>query len=325
MDRVRGHRPRHGVAELRGALTAVACGLVLLAVSAFVDRTFPPLDAFRTLWPQLSAAMIVCGVVLLALRARRRGALTLFAAIIFGLLVVRAAYWTALPIVAAPANAQTLRVLTLNALVNNSRPDAMARAIRSGGYDVVAIQEGAALEAHYAKMAAELPYQTGCAADQPCDLVVLSRYPLDDVRWTPFETRASWSTTATVTVDDRTVGLLAIHLTKPHHDGNQRFEVYRTIRVQEALPEDAFVLGDFNAAPWSGLLGWFRGATGFAHPAGYRPTAPARVGALGVAIDQVMTRGRIGVSEIGVLPNALGSNHFGVEATLFLSSSAPDP
>ncbi len=264
--------------------------------------------------------MIVCGFTLFALKARLRGALTFGVAVALVLLVAQTAYWTALPIVAAPANAQTLRVLTLNALVSNPSPDTMARAIVSGGYDLVAIQEGAALDAHFGGMTDAFPYQSGCAAGEDCDLVVLSRLPLDDIRWTPFETRASRLMTATVTIGGQSVGLLAVHLTKPHHDGNQRFEVYRTIRVQGALPDDAIVLGDFNAAPWSGLLRWFRDATGFVHPAGYRPTAPARVGALGVAIDQVMVRGRVGVSEIGVLPDALGSNHFGVEATLFLRS-----
>ncbi|MEM7566579.1 MAG: endonuclease/exonuclease/phosphatase family protein [Pseudomonadota bacterium] len=305
-------------AEARGALSLAGGGLVFLAVAAFADRTFPPLDAFRSLWPHLSVAIAGVGVALLATGAWLRAVGLFAAAAFFIVLIVRTAFWSAMPMAEAPVGAETLRVLTVNALVGNRTPERLAEAIASGGYDLVAIQEGAALEDHYRRLGAVLPYQTGCEAGEACDLVLLSRRPLEDLVWTPFETRSSRLLTASFRWEGVSIGLVSVHLTKPHHDEYQRFQTSRTIRAQHRLPPDAIVVGDFNAAPWTGLLDWFRAATGFVHPAGYRPTAPARAGVLGVPIDQVMVRGRVGVSRIAVLDDALGSNHFGVEADLFL-------
>ena len=274
-----------------------ALGLAALAIVGFADGTFPPVDALRTLWIHLGIALVVCGAMLLALKARR-GVLAMLAGAFFVALPLKAVFLDAQAV--APGGPAALRVLTINVMVSNPMDEAIAKTLVEGGYDIVAVEEAPALWDRFAQLGAVYPYREGCETPQACDLVLLSRRPLDDVRWTPFELRRNRLVTATVDVDGRRVGIAAVHLTKPHHDGTQRYETYRLIRALEDLPADAVLMGDFNAAPWTGLLGWLRGATGFRHVAGYRPTAPSRVGPLGVPIDQVMTRGgRGGVTDRG--------------------------
>ena len=313
------------LAELRGALGVGALGLAGLATVGFADGTFPPVDALRTLWVHLGLALVVCGAVLVVLKARR-GLLAILAGAFFVALPLKAVFLDA-QAVGSGLDAQAvgsgpspaLRVLTINVMVGNRQDEAIAQALVAGDYDVVAVQEAPALWDRFAQLEAVYPYREGCETPQTCDLVVLSRRPLGDVRWTPFELRRHRLVTATVEVEGRRVGIAAVHLTKPHHDGTQRYETYRLIRALEDLPADAVLMGDFNAAPWTGLLGWLRGATGFRHVAGYRPTAPSRIGMLGVPIDQVMTRGGVAASRIAVLESPLGSNHYGVEADLVLA------
>ena len=277
------------LAELRGALSVGALGLAALAMVGFADGTFPPVDALRTLWVHLGIGLVVCGAMLLALKARR-GLLAMLAGALFVALPLKAVFLDAHAVASGPS--PVLRVLTINVMVTNPMDEAIAEALTRGGYDIVAVQEAPALWDRFAQLDTVYPYREGCGTPQTCDLVLLSRRPLDDVRWTPFEFRRHRLVTATVEVAGQRVGIAAVHLTKPHHDGTQRYETYRLIRALEDLPDDAVLMGDFNAAPWTGLLGWLRGATGFRHVAGYRPTAPSRVGILGVPIDQVMTRGR---------------------------------
>ena len=304
------------LAELRGAASLGVSGLFALAFVGFADGTFPPVDALRTLWVHLGLALIAAGALLLALKARR-GLLAVLAGAFFIALPMKAVFLDAQAL--APEEPSALRVLTINVMVSNPRDEAVAQAIVAGGYDVVAIQEAPAMWDRFAELEAAYPHRVGCETPQACDLVLLSRRPLQDVRRTPFEFRRHRLVTAVVEAAGRRVGIAAVHLTKPHHDGTQRYETYRLIRALEALPDDAVLMGDFNAAPWTGLLGWLRGATGFRHVAGYRPTAPSRIGVLGVPIDQVMTRGSVAASRIAVLDSPIGSNHYGVAADLVLT------
>ena len=305
--------------ELRGAATLAALGIAGLALLGAAARLYPPFDTFRSLWIHLGAVMILGGGVLLILRAPRRGLATAAFGAFFALLPLKTAFQDAQPL--ADAAGRPLKVLTFNAFIHNRQASQLAAMLLDSDYDFVAIQEGATLWDHFPRLDEGFRARAGCETPERCDLVLLSRLPLDDVRWTPYDTRPHRLVTATISLGDREVGIAATHLTKPHHDGVQRYEGYRLIRALRNLPDDAVLMGDFNAAPWSDLLEWVREESGMRIVAGYRPTAPARLGPLAIPIDHVLVRGGMGVSRIDRLPGPLGSNHFGVEADLSIAGA----
>ena len=81
---------------------------------------------------------------------------------------------------------------------------------------------------------------------------------------------------------------------------------------------DLIVSGDFNAAPWSDTLEHLAREAELIPGPGHPATWPVRAGPLGVPIDNMFTRGAALIRSIAPTPEAFGSNHLGLMATVDL-------
>jgi endonuclease/exonuclease/phosphatase (EEP) superfamily protein YafD len=77
--------------------------------------------------------------------------------------------------------------------------------------------------------------------------------------------------------------------------------------------------GDFNAAPWDPVVKSVARFSGLRHPRAWLPTWPVALGPLGLQIDHLLVSKDLRVERIATVPDALGSNHRALRATVALA------
>ena len=215
----------------------------------------------------------------------------------------------------APQAEATLRIAFFNVRAENS--DNAARLVQAAmalAPDVLIFAEAQAVLPDLETLRAAYPFVSPCAPEA-CELLVAST-------WIP---RRYWALTLNPVWEDRYAVLDVVpealdapvllginHLTKPWFSGIAEPELALIGAQYRWLPEQAVVIGDFNMPPWSRPFQDLLAETGFQSLRWPPGTWPARAGALGLPVDQVLVRGGARVVDIQAFGEGLGSNHRGI-------------
>lgn len=209
--------------------------------------------------------------------------------------------------------------LSFNVLASNLTGERAARYIMDSGAQAVVVMEAPGVARYFAEMAEVYPYRLGCEADKDCDLVILSRTPFIESEATTLQPLRRWRLSrVSILVEDHPVTLVGVHLTKPYFDDIAEDELGQIQRFLKAIEGPVLLTGDFNAAAWSDDSADFVRRAELIPPPYYPGTWPVELGVLGVPIDNMFTRGRALIRSISETPEAFGSNHLGLIATVDL-------
>ncbi len=226
----------------------------------------------------------------------------------------------------APSGSDTdLTVLWFNLLYTNPiSPDRLEAAIRTSGAELVALAEAEPAQPVAARLADLYPYRLGCSEEGPCDLLVLSKFPIEqaslvsvqagDERLARFRLR---------TPDGHEVGIVAAHVIKPWYLPLARREwgiLHQTVRQDRDRP--LIVMGDLNAAPWSYWVKRIERWNGLRHAFVPIATWPKTVGQAGIPIDHILLGRQVALTGIASWGADLGSNHLGLLARIDLPEPA---
>ena len=308
--------------ETRGAITALALVACLAVLAVSYDLGFPGQSVFQSLRFHIAAAVALLSVLLLASGAWWRGVLFLLiagASAGQGALIIQKQQ-DARQQIAAQQTPPLLRLLSFNVLNTNSNGAELADYIVASEAGVVMLMEAMPLAGQQERLAAAYPYRASC--DTWCELVVLSKTPLTDVRLASLG--PVWRNrlvSAVTVIDGSPITLVLAHMVKPYFDDMASAESYVLSQALQRLDGPLLLAGDFNAAAWSDniarLARWRALAPGPSYPA----TWPVDLGPLGVPIDNVFTRAPLVITGIEATDDALGSNHRGLIAEVALAAS----
>lgn len=163
--------------------------------------------------------------------------------------------WTTQPRAAADAPSQSFKVLQFNVWYRNGDIARMIETVRRSNADLVVLQEAVPpLREQLAVLSDLYPHRLGCPDDAPCDIVVLSRVPLEakGVRRTNDAFRSPIMTLR-ATLAGCPVTVHAIHLARPYPFNAPEAQLSQARDVAGIVSEGRgarLVVGDFNAAPW---------------------------------------------------------------------------
>ncbi len=327
-------------------LLALALTLLLsLGVLGIVGGLVPSLDLvnhFRPWW-------ILAGLIgLLALWPARRGWRLPLASLAGLSLLLQAPF--VLPTAFAAVSdeeqlGQPLTLISLNMRYANRDVAPAVDFLAESKPDLVFLQEVSAshLEALKERLSPDLPYGVHCVGGRYCNLVILSRFPLEEEaasylgwRETPPPTpptdpawrkapelprdrgAAAGLLAEAVLAEGQRLSLFTIHLSWPYPAEIQRRQFRWIARHLEALPEARTILaGDFNSTPWSfGLRGFDvsiqlkRVTQGvFSFPTGGVLPLPL------LPIDQVYLGSSFSVEQVSRGPD-VGSDHYPIITSL---------
>jgi endonuclease/exonuclease/phosphatase (EEP) superfamily protein YafD len=310
--------------ELRGAITALA--LVVLAVLAAVSFNFglPGQELLQSLRFHIAAVLLLVIMLLLVSGAWWRAVILILpliasvgegASIIYTQQQLRSA-------AAAQGATPLLKLISFNLLNDNlANGEAIADMMIASGADIIMVMEALPLAPHEDELRAAYPHVAGCTTGWSCTTVILSKWPLSDTAARNLS--QLWPNrlvTAVADVRGTRVNLVAAHMSKPYFDDIAAGEAYTLARVIGRLEGPVLLAGDFNAAAWSGniarLSGWEDLAPGPSYPA----TWPVQLGPLGVPIDNVFARAPLVIETVEAMPDAMGSNHRGLMASVSLAN-----
>lgn len=312
---------------MRQTLSVAICVIVSLVMGAIATRYVHPHWILATLHSlQLHAALACLAAMLLAVALYRHPLVYgLFAcAVILTAHTVYMAQDLGVAVAEADAGAPTFRLMSFNILSDNyENGEAIASAIIASGADVVNVMEAAPLYNQLQRLTETYPYRLGCGVIvvDDCDQLMLSKVPLQNgsVRTLSdiFENRFIL---AQVTLAGRTINIGGIHTTKPYFDNFHTMELIRAALAITDTDGPLILSGDFNASSLAPNMRAFLTWTGL-HPAAWEPaTWPIRAGAFGVPIDHIFVRAPLKIKSIERLPDAIGSNHFGLMAEIAITA-----
>jgi vancomycin resistance protein VanJ len=256
----------------------LAAASLILASSPWIGAWIPAIDILSPAWP-LSAILALAALA----AARPRSIATMVALAALGLCVP-----TLLAIPrpnegTPPVNgdAMRLRVVTHNVWAANGDPAGTAVALVASGADLLLLQE---VDQKFAGALPLLrrfyPFYNPC--DQYCSLAILSRYPLDRVRYgfrLPdggpigpglIQTRVHLPNGAVFPV-------ATIHLPRGRpYEQDRRQRVTLAAAVRTVDTRSLIIAGDFNLVPWSARLKWLDAAMMPLRRVTATPSWPAR-------------------------------------------------
>lgn len=208
-----------------------------------------------------------------------------------------------------------LKLLSFNILMTNFEGAQSIRdLILSSGVDVVNIMEAEPLQPHLQELSKIYPYRIGCGEmTKHCDLMMLSKLPLVDRTIASLsDVFAERMMVAKLTFEGQPFHLVALHTTKPYFDSFQTLELQNAAQLLDGLPGPVILSGDFNASTLARNVRTFLASTGLRSAPREPATWPTRAGWAGVAIDHVFVRPPLAIASLQRLPDALGSNHYGL-------------
>ncbi|NGP18001.1 endonuclease/exonuclease/phosphatase family protein [Devosia aurantiaca] len=296
-------------AEFRGGILALAGIMTVVYLLVSLSPGLPGELLLQTLRFHLIVVGLMLAALALVFGARWRGLMFLLVVLgsaLHGGLIVWDLYARRTDIAAEPA--AQFRFLSFNVLAGNDRAAELVETVLADPPDVMLVMETPGIADYLDEMAAVFPYRAGCA-DDGCDISLLSRFPIEAsqvVDLPPFFRQRL--VTARVTIDGQAVTVAGLHLSKPYFDEASWGEIYYIRRALREIEGPMVIAGDFNAAPWSEPVAWFTRQLDLAPGPWPAATWPVRLGALGVPIDNMFTRGNARLLTLEAGDN-LGSNH----------------
>ncbi|AJY48110.1 hypothetical protein TM49_10370 [Martelella endophytica] len=225
---------------------------------------------------------------------------------------------------AAGTPGASFRLIEFNMLGDNDRGGDIAAWLIAEKADVIYALESGPLRAHLPELEKVYPYRIGCGEmTTRCDLMMLSRHPLEDGKLLSMGSlRSERFIRASIELDGRQVNLVAAHFTKPFFDAIQQDELRVAQRRLRRIEGPVVLGGDFNSSLLSPDIIAFMKASGLRAHAHEPRTWPVNIPAIGLPIDHILVRAPAHIDSLKRMPDALGSNHFGLIADISLRETA---
>ncbi|MGK6312444.1 endonuclease/exonuclease/phosphatase family protein [Neorhizobium sp. DT-125] len=313
---------------MRQTLSVAICVIVSLVLLAIGTRYIHPHWILATLYSlqlHAAAACVVAMAVALVVKRHFVTWLLFAAALLFTCHAVLMGRDFAEPATGADASAPTFRLLSFNILNSNyANAEDLTRTILSSGADLVNIMEAAPLRVHMEELAKTYPYRVGCGiVTRDCDQLMLSKVPIDaPMIRTLSEIFPERFILARVTIAGTTINFAGIHTTKPYFDNFHSLELTRAALAITETTGPLLLSGDFNASSLAPNMRRFLRVTQLKTGAWEPATWPIRAGAFGVPIDHVYARAPLKIKSVTRLPDAHGSNHYGLIAEIAITGPA---
>jgi endonuclease/exonuclease/phosphatase (EEP) superfamily protein YafD len=218
-----------------------------------------------------------------------------------------------------------LKVLSMNIMGDNSFDNGgkIADYMIASGADVIFIQESAPIGPHIDRIKVAYPYRLGCGAQTiTCDSSLWSTRPLvaGEVK-TASPIYRDRLLLASIDIDGERINFANVHLTKPYFDNIVAIELKKVRELMTEFTElhkgPTIVAGDFNASILTrdvrGFLSNTQLMTSDREPATWPVDAPA----VGMAIDHIFVADPLRFRSLERLPEAFGSNHYGLMAEIW--------
>lgn len=312
---------------MRHTIYCVLCVLATLAVGILSARYVTSLwilAFFESLQTHFSLIAIALALVALLFRRHWYGVLVLAAgvALLVHSIVMLGEY--AAPSIrdTSSARAPGFRLLSFN--IENSNFENGARIadfILASQADVVEIFEAEPLLSQMDRITQLYPYRIGCGSMTPdCDSLLLSKRPFrtQEIR----SIGGLWNNRfilANIDMDGQPMNFVTTHLSKPYFDDFHENELDLLARRIDRMSDPLILAGDFNAAVIAPDMREFLAATGLRHVYPEPATWPIEAGAYGIAIDHVFARAPLRLISVKRIPDAMGSNHFGLMTEFSIS------
>jgi len=305
---------------MRHTVYCVLCVLATLALGILAARYVADswiLAFFDSLQTHISLVAIV--LALIALVFKRHWYATFLALVGVALLVhsVIMLQEHAVPSFIAPAEASvgSFRLLSFNIEDSNfENGGRIADLIIGSKADIVEIFEAGPIFSQMDRITQVYPYRIGCGVmTSDCDSLMLSKRP--------FQTQlmrslgSLWDNRfilATIDMEGQPVNFASVHLSKPYFDAFHQIELDLLGSILGDVKGPLILAGDFNASVIVPDMRDFLAATGLRHAFPEPATWPIEAGAYGITIDHVFARAPLRLVSVKQIPDAMGSNHFGV-------------
>lgn len=297
--------------------SAAILGLAAVLLGALFGKLHPLIDIFaHFLLPAIVAALVMA---LLAAFAGRTTAMLIFM-VLAAAAIALVWPWVQQPSAAA-ATGPRFTLMTFNVYYNNPQLDRIADFVRETKPDIVVLLEviprvRPGLDA----VAAQYPYRVECWQEKWCDALILSRFPLTDIRATLPEPKFRRPMGAVeLTVEGRKLTLFPTHLSLPYplsRRGDQLGEVEEVVSTVAAVAGPRILAGDFNASAWAATMRRLREKLNMTLLTGGDGTWPTFLPrAMSIPIDHVLA-----TQELALLSRKLftvsGSDHRAVLAEI---------
>jgi endonuclease/exonuclease/phosphatase (EEP) superfamily protein YafD len=219
----------------------------------------------------------------------------------------------------AAESEELLRLVSANLLHQNLDFERAVAGIQALDADVVVLCE-ATPEALARFRTLGFPHALDtCSPDSLYGIVILSRFPLALRSKGIGEDPLPRHLAADLSIDGRTIALVAIHPTNPlRFDRAHRIPAeFRSVAALcRGAPEDLILVGDCNAAGWSSYLGDIERETGLVNDRKLRPSWPVWLpSAVRLPLDHVWVRGRLALLRTALGPR-FGSDHLPLVAEI---------
>lgn len=315
---------------MRVTVFHVSATLLGLALAVFALRYttdfWAPAVVF-SLQLHAGVAMVLLALLCLALRPGAL-ALSMVGATVFILSHAMLMVWNTQPPERSLqiASAQNLRVLSFNVLGENlENGSIITDYILHSGADIAYVMEAAPVGQYLDRLSQTYPYRIGCGEHtSTCDLLVLSRYPLEMVTVGNLsDLRKDRFAMARIHLGAITLNLAAAHLSKPYFDDYHAYELAGLADALTKTDGPLLLAGDFNAATMAPDMQALLKRTGMT-TAGREPaTWPIDAGVFGVPIDHIFIRAPLTAQKLSRIPSNFGSNHYGLIADLIIPQGTP--
>ena len=306
--------------EATGVVTVGFIGLCLILLLPYLlpGTRFVHLEQG---WLHAGVGFVLCALVLFALHARLRAALSLAAGVwLLGSIALFAWHASAAH---TPQREPDFKLISFNMLGTNPRGAEIADYLIDEAPDVVFALEALAISDELPRIEAAFLHHAGCWPGPRCDMAIYARHPLRDVQIIPFHTVDGRLIVARVQLGGQTITLVAAHLTKPYWGIWHSLQLDTLMDVLATIDGPMVLAGDFNSQPFvRALRRHLVGGSGLRLASTMQPTWPALdsrvLSAAGFAIDHVFVRGPITPVDVQVIDSPLGSNHRGLVSTFDL-------
>lgn len=302
---------------MRNTIYCILCVLTTVALAVLSARYVGDiwiLAFFESLQTYFGIACIIGALLALAVRRHWYAILMLVAALaVTGHSIVMLRAHTAPP---AAADAQpSYRLLSFNIDNDNfANSEKIGDLIVNSKADIVEVFEASPLLSQMARLTEIYPYRIGCGVmTEDCDSLLLSKRPF--LTQTMRGLSVLWQNRfimATIDMDGHKIAFATAHLSKPYFDEFHDYELGILYHILHATKEPLLLAGDFNASVIEPDMLAFLDRSQLQHVFPEPATWPIEAGAYGIAIDHVFVRAPLRLKSVRQIPDAMGSNHYGL-------------
>lgn len=308
---------------LRFALVGALATVTALLLGS-LGRWFWPFDLLTHFHVHWAAILLLCAVLLFALRERRSGAIATVAA---GLAAIPIVGYLVPEGASHPQEAPVLRALSLNAWFRNSDPLRLVDYIETSAADVVVLQEVSESKARALSARLESYPHVYVEGAGETDVVLFSRWPITQAQVVQLAEGGVAALRADIAWHGETIVIVGVHLHWPigsRSSARRNAELNGLAVFAQAQTGPVVLLGDFNVTPWSPHFKAFVQASRLRDCAlghGLDPTWPSQLLLLGIRIDHCFMSPHWRALDAHVGPR-VGSDHRPIIVDLILTHAS---